>query len=149
MTILDILRHKGHGVLTIMQERSVLEAITVLVDRNVGSLVVVSNDRPIGIITERDVLRLSARAPGELQSFTVGSVMTRDLVTATLRTELHEAMNLMTARKIRHLPVLDGESLAGIVSIGDLVNACRIEAEEENGHLRGYIQGVPAEAVRH
>jgi CBS domain-containing protein len=149
VTIRDIVRRKGDHVVTITQDRPVLEAVAVLVDHNIGSLVVMAGARPIGIITERDVLRLSARAPDQLHSFTVGAVMTRDLVTAQPGHELREAMDLMTARKIRHLPVLDAEALVGIVSIGDLVNACRLEAEEENGHLRGYIQGVPAETVRH
>jgi len=149
VTILDILRRKAPGVVTITQDRSVLEAVSRLVEHNIGGLVVVSGDRPIGILTERDILRLSARAPNQLQSFTVGAVMTRDLVTATPKQDHREAMDLMTARRIRHLPVLDGEVLSGIVSIGDLVNACRHEAEEENLHLRGYIQGVPAEATKH
>jgi CBS domain-containing protein len=149
VTIQDILRHKGDRVVTITQDRRALEAVAVLVEHNIGGLVVVADDRPIGIITERDILRLTARSPDELRSYTVEAVMTRDLVTATPRHELREAMDMMTARKIRHLPVLDGEALVGIVSIGDLVNACRLEAEEENGHLRGYIQGVPAETVKH
>ena len=149
MTIADILRHKGRGVVTITQDRSVLDAVGVLVANNIGGLIVMDGDRPIGILTERDVLRLTARSAGHLASFTVGSVMTRDLVTATPGHHLRQAMALMTERRIRHLPVLEDQALAGIVSIGDLVNACRSEAEEENGHLRGYIQGVPAEAVRH
>jgi len=148
VTIRDILRYKGSEVTTITADRTALEAVMLLVERNIGSVVVVSGDRPIGILTERDILRLSARAPNKLDTFTVGGVMTRDLVTATSRDDHREAMDLMTTRRIRHLPVLDGEKLAGLVSIGDLVNACRQEAEEENHHLRGYIQGVPAESTR-
>jgi CBS domain-containing protein len=149
VTIADILRHKGRGVVTITQDRSVLDAVRVLVENNIGGLIVIDGDRPIGILTERDVLRLTARSAGQLESFTIGSVMTRDLVTATPAHHLQQAMTLMTERRIRHLPVLEDQALVGIVSIGDMVNACRSEAEEENGHLRGYIQGVPAEAVRH
>lgn len=149
MTIADILRHKGRGVVTITQDCSVLDAVHVLVENNIGGLIVIDGDRPIGILTERDVLRLTARSAGQLESFTIGSVMTRDLVTATPAHRLQQAMTLMTERRIRHLPVLEDQALVGIVSIGDLVNACRSEAEEENGHLRGYIQGQPAEAVGH
>jgi CBS domain-containing protein len=149
VTLSDILRHKGHVVVTITPDRSVLDAVNVLVQHNIGGLVVTAGDRPIGILTERDVLRLTAKSAGELQSFDVGSVMTRDLVTATPVHDLQHAMALMTEHRIRHLPILDGPALVGIVSIGDLVNACRSEAEEENGHLRGYIQGQPAEAARH
>ena len=149
MTILEILRHKGHDVITITPEKSVLDAVMTLVEYNIGGLVVVSGDRPVGILTERDVLRLTARTPGQLASIPVASAMTRKLITATPDQKLHEAMRLMTECKIRHLPVLDGDDLVGIVSIGDLVNACRQLAEEENLHLHGYIRGVPAEAVGH
>jgi len=147
VTIRDILRRKGQRVVTITPDCTVLEAVNTLVAHNIGGLVVTSGDRPIGILTERDVLRLTARAPGQLQSFEVGAVMTRELILATPEHDLHEAMGLMTERKIRHLPVMNGDALAGIVSIGDLVNACRELAEDENQHLRGYIQGVPAEAA--
>jgi CBS domain-containing protein len=141
MRIQEILRHKGHDVVTIPQDRSALDAVMLLVEHNIGGVMVVDADRPIGILTERDILRLTARAAGRLDTVTVASAMTRDLVTATADIELHDAMGLMTRHKIRHLPVLDGERLAGMVSIGDLVDACRTAAEQENDHLREYIQG--------
>jgi len=149
MTIQEILGRKGRDVVTIAPERSVYDAARTLVEHNIGGLVVVSGGRTVGILTERDVLRLTARAPGRLHAITVESAMTRDLVTAAPADDLHYAMSLMTTRRIRHLPVVDDGRLAGIVSIGDLVNACRLLAEDENLHLRGYIQGVPAEAIRH
>lgn len=142
MKIDEILRTKGREVVTIAASRSVLEAVRVLVDRNIGSLVVADGRTPTGIITERDILRLAARVGGELESIPVRSAMTRDMVTATPDDGLEEMMDVMTARKIRHLPVLDDGVLVGIISIGDLVNACRLSAEEENSHLRQYIQGV-------
>lgn len=142
MKIDEILRTKGREVVTIAPSRSVLEAVRVLVVRNIGSLVVADGQTPTGIITERDILRLAARVGGELESIPVRSAMTRDMVTATPDDGLEEMMDVMTARKIRHLPVLDDGALVGIISIGDLVNACRLSAEEENSHLRQYIQGV-------
>lgn len=142
MKIDEILRTKGREVVTIAPSRSVLEAVRVLVDRNIGSLVVADGRTPTGIITERDILRLAARVGGELESIPVRSAMTRDMVTATPDDGLEEMMDVMTARKIRHLPVLDDGALVGIISIGDLVNACRLSAEEENSHLRRYIRGA-------
>lgn len=139
MKIREILRRKGHEVVTIGEGRSVLEAVRVLVEHDIGSLVVVEGNRPTGIITERDVLRLTARIPGELHRTSVGTVMTRDLVTATLDDGLHEMMGVMTERRLRHLPVLEDGRLVGIVSIGDLVNASWTLAKEENAHLREYI----------
>ncbi len=142
MKIGDILRHKGHEVVTVSEGRTVLEAVGVLVEHNIGAVVVTGPGRPTGIFTERDVLRLTARSPGSLASISVGSVMTKDPITATPDDELSHTMDVMTERKIRHLPVVDEGELVGIVSIGDLLNACRFVAEEENTHLRQYIQGA-------
>lgn len=142
MKIDEILRTKGREVVTITASESVLDAVRVLVDRNIGSLVVTERSAPTGIITERDILRLTARAGAELGSIPVHSAMTRAMVTAAPDDGLEEMMDVMTERKIRHLPVLDRGVLVGIISIGDLVNACRLSAEEENSHLRQYIQGA-------
>lgn len=142
MKIEEILRSKGHDVVTITESKSVLDAVQVLVDHNIGGLVVMDGERPTGILTERDILRLTARNPGELGSIQVGSVMTRELITARPEDQLAEMMDVMTESKIRHLPVMEGDRLAGIISIGDLVNACRVMAEEENSQLRQYIQGA-------
>lgn len=142
MKIGEILRTKGHEVVTIPETRSVLDAIGVLVRYNIGALVVTERERPTGIFTERDVLRLAARSPTALGTIQVGGVMTRYPMTATPDDELHEMMDVMTESKIRHLPVVEDDELVGIVSIGDLLNACRYVAEEENSHLRQYIQGA-------
>ncbi len=142
MKIQEILHSKGYDVVTIAEHRTVVEAVKILVQHDIGGVVVVDHDRLVGILTERDVLRLAATTEGKLGSMTVGSVMTRDVVTATLEDELPGAMGIMTDRKIRHLPVLEGDRLAGIVSIGDLLSACRTVAEQENALLRDYIQGA-------
>ena len=142
MKIEEILRAKGHDVVTITATRTVLDAAQLLVDENIGGLVVVEGERPTGILTERDILRLAARAPGELGSTEVGAAMTRDLITAKPDDQLVDMMDLMTESRIRHLPIMDGDRLAGIISIGDLLNACRVVAEEENSQLRQYIHGA-------
>ena len=142
MKIDEILRNKGHDVITITESKSVLAAVEVLVEHNIGGLVVTEGDRPTGILTERDILRLTVRSPGELGTIQVGSVMTRELITATPEDDLSHIMDVMTENKIRHLPVLEAGRLTGIISIGDLVNAFRVVAEEENSQLRQYIQGA-------
>jgi CBS domain-containing protein len=142
MKIAEILRTKGHDVVTIPEARSVLEAVGVLVRHNIGALVVTDREHPTGIFTERDVLRLAARSPNALSTIQVGGVMTRDPIIASPDDELHAVMDVMTEQKIRHLPVIHDGELVGIVSIGDLLNACRQVAEEENSYLRHYIQGV-------
>jgi len=142
MKIEEILRHKGYDVVTITESRSVLDAARVLVERNIGGVVVTEGGRPTGILTERDILRLTARTPCELGSIQVGTVMTRELITARSEDELGDIMDAMTKNKVRHLPVIEGDRLVGIISIGDLVNACRVVAEDENSQLRQYIQGA-------
>ena len=142
MKIEEILHSKGHDVVTITESQSVLDAVELLVARNIGGLVVMEGQRPAGIFTERDILRLTARAPGELAAIKVGSVMTREVITAGPQDDLATVMDVMTENKIRHLPVMTGDQLTGIVSIGDLLNACRVSVEAENSELRQYIQGV-------
>ena len=142
MKIEEILRNKGHDVVTITESQTVLNAARVLVDHNIGGLVVTEGERPTGILTERDILRLTARTPGELGSIQVGTVMTRELITGRPEDALADVMHVMTENKIRHLPILQGEQLSGIISIGDLVNAFRVQAEDENVQLRQYIQGA-------
>jgi CBS domain-containing protein len=138
----EILRTKGRDVVTIAPQRTALEAARVLVDRNIGSLVVMEGRRPVGILTERDVLRLTALAPEDMGTLPVGDIMTRDMITASPGDGLRKMMDVMTERRIRHLPVVDDRELVGIISIGDLVNACRLSVEAENSHLREYIQGA-------
>lgn len=142
MKIEEILRIKGHDVVTISESRSVLDAAQALVDHNIGGLVVTEGKLPTGILTERDILRVTARTPSEVDSIQVATVMTRDLITAEPGDQLTEVMDVMTENKIRHLPVMEGGRLVGIISIGDLVSACLSLAEDENSHLRQYIQGA-------
>ena len=142
MKIGEILRNKGHDVVTITESKSVLDAAQALVDHNIGALVVTEGEHTTGILTERDILRVTARSPGELDSIQVATVMTLKPITAMPEDQLAEMMDVMTESKIRHLPVVDGGRLVGIISIGDLLNACRVVAEEENSQLRQYIHGA-------
>ncbi len=140
MQLKQILVRKGHHVESIEEDRTVLEAVKTLVHHGIGSLLVTRSGSPTGIVTERDVLRLAAET-SDLQAPTVGSIMTRELVVAKPDDELVEMMGVMTEKRIRHLPVVEGGRVVGIVSIGDLLNACRMIAEEENAHLKQYIHG--------
>ena len=142
MKIEEILRNKGRDVVTITRSESVLAAVGVLVDRNIGGVVVMDGEQLEGILTERDVLRITARRPGDLGAIEVSAVMTQNVITATPGDVLADVMDVMTENKVRHLPVIEGGRLVGIISIGDLINACRVEAEQENSQLREYIQGA-------
>lgn len=139
MYLSQILSHKGSDVITIRPGATVLEAIRSLVDHNIGALVVVKEGVPVGILSERDVLTFTAGGPGLLADTRVGDLMTREMRTAGPRDTIAHAMEVMTRQRIRHLPILNGGVLVGIVSIGDVVNALREETAEENDHLKAYI----------
>lgn len=141
MKIREILTAKGSGVVTAPPDIKVLDAMRVLVEHNIGSVVVVDGDAVRGILTERDVLRLGAEDPVRLTETRVGDVMTTDVLIGMPEDDIHYCMDIMTDNRIRHLPVMEGGELRGMVSIGDLVNACRRDAEKENRHLKDYIRG--------
>ena len=141
MKIREILGSKGSHVVTSPPDVPVLDAMRVLVEHNIGSVVVVEEDEVAGILTERDILRLGARDPAELTTVTVREAMTSDLLVGTPDDDIHYCMDVMTENRIRHLPVIDGGELRGLVSIGDVVNACRRDAEQENRYLKDYIRG--------
>ena len=140
MKIRDILRHKGRDVVTASKGDSVLHAVRVLVDHNIGGVVVVDGGDVIGILTERDILRLVARQPDEFRALEVGQVMTGEVIKAAPDDDLADVVEVMTKNRIRHLPVIEEGRVAGIVTIGDVVNTFRRVAEDENAHLRQYIQ---------
>lgn len=143
MLVRDILRKKGSHVVTIEPHRTVHEAIQSLVANNIGSLLVVgAGHQLVGIFTERDILREVAERAGQLKETAVGDVMTRNVIIGVPEDTVDYVMGIMTQNRIRHLPVLEGEDLVGIVSIGDVVNTHLHQAQFENRMLRDYIQGV-------
>jgi CBS domain-containing protein len=116
----EILEEKGGQVLEIDADASVLEAVQLMVEKNVGSLLVTERGEVSGIVTERDYLR-RVTLEGRTEEAPVREIMSSPLVIATLDTTVDECMALMSDRRIRHVPVVDGEKVVGLVSIGDLV----------------------------
>ena len=142
MTIANVLGAKGSEVATIGANEPVRSAIARLVDHNIGALPVLENGRIVGIMSERDVVRCLNEHGGAVLDRPVSDVMTAPVITVELDTPVLAALALITKRRVRHLPVVDGGALSGIVSIGDLVKHRmeRIEAEAEA--LRTYIQSA-------
>lgn len=141
MTIAAVLETKGSGVETVPADSSVADAVRTLGEKRIGALPVIDGGRVVGIISERDVIYcLRDRGPESLE-LPVSEVMSAPAITVDAATDVLAALSLMTQRRIRHLPVLDGGEIRGIVSIGDLVKhrMQRIEAEAEA--MRDYIQG--------
>ena len=128
---------------TIAPDKTVQDAIAVLCQHNIGALPVCEKTGELaGIITERDVLRLCASPDCQkaLQQ-RVADVMTRDLVICVPDDSIESAMHVMTAKRIRHLPILDGRKLVGVLSIGDVVKAKLDQSDTEIRFLRDYVAG--------
>jgi len=141
MKLRDILRVKGHHVYTVRPDQTVQDAVQILMQHRVGALLVEDAERrAVGIITERDVLRECVDRAAKLSHVPVREAMTRDLIIGVPDDEIGYTMGIMTQNRIRHLPVMDGDHVAGMISIGDVVKATLDETEYENRYLKEYIQ---------
>ena len=141
MKIRDILKVKGSQVYWIRPDQPLLDAVAILVQHWIGALLVRDADGAVcGIISERDILRACLQRGADWGHVPVREAMTKDIVVCVLDDELDYAMGIVTTNRARHLPIMDGDRVAGIVSIGDLVKAGLEEAEYENRYLKEYIQ---------
>ena len=142
MTIAAILQTKGAEVLTVAVDTPVREAVALLAERKIGAVPVVEGSRVVGIMSERDVIYCLRSDGAAMLDWTVERIMTSPAITVTVDTEIMTALSLMTRRRIRHLPVVDGERLIGLVSIGDLVKFRMDKIEAEAAAMLTYIQSV-------
>lgn len=138
-TISDILAQKGRDVLRIEADATVFDAIERMVGANVGALLVTEGDEIAGIVTERDYLRRVALEGRTERTTRVREIMTAPVVCATPDTEIAECMALMSEHRIRHVPVVDDGTLAGMISIGDLVRFQSREQSFQIKYLTDYI----------
>ena len=142
MTIALVLREKGSAVETIAADATVFDAVRRLGEKRIGALPVLEGGRIAGIMSERDVIYCLREHGPEVLDWPVSRVMSSPAITADSKTEVLTALALMTQRRIRHLPVVEGGEICGLVSIGDLVKHRmeRIEAEAEA--MRTYIRSA-------
>ncbi|HUU28544.1 MAG TPA: CBS domain-containing protein [archaeon] len=141
-TVSDLLRMKGSQVLTIYGNKTVEDAIATLVEHNVGSLLVLGEQHEIvGIITERDILRKCYHKGPDIAKMKVNEAMTGkdELIVSLPEDRLDYILQVMTQNRIRHIPVVDGANLLGILSIGDVVKAQLAMVRTENHYLRDYL----------
>jgi CBS domain-containing protein len=136
-----LLDSKGGTIISITEDASVLDAITLMADRSIGSLLVMDGQVLKGIVTERDYARKVIVKGRSSNTTKVGEIMTSNVVTATVEQTVRDCMTVMTERKIRHLPVVADGQVIGMISIGDLVQAIIAEQQEEIQHLEQYISG--------
>jgi CBS domain-containing protein len=132
MNIANLLTTKGRPVITVHPAQTVRGAVALLAEQRVGALVVVDEERrPIGIVTERHIVR-SLAADDKVLTRAVGDIMSQDLVTATPQDELALVLHVMAERRIRHIPVVEAGQLAGIVSLGDVI---RFQRDQYRGEV--------------
>lgn len=140
MTIRAILQDREQTVLFIDPSAPVSEAVALLAEKRIGALPVVKDGEVVGIFSERDVIYGLAREGETMMTRPLGDVMTSPAITVEMDTPALTALSMMSRRRIRHLPVVDGGVLAGFVSIGDLVKYRIDRIETEAAAMRDYIQ---------
>jgi len=140
MKVKDILAKKGRQVVNIREETTVLDAIHIFSANRVGSLLVVDKENNIlGIVAARDVLMAVVNNLDNITELKVDDIMTTELIVATEEDDIDYIQAIMTENRIRHIPVLDGKELKGIVSIGDVVKSLLKAKDVENRYLKDYI----------
>ncbi len=136
MQISDVLQGKGHDVVTVETDARLSDIVDILASRRIGAVVVLDRFRPVGIFSERDLVNvLSSHGASGLQ-LSVAGLMSRPIITGKKEDRIEHALDVMTRERIRHLPVLEGGKLIGLVSIGDLVKHRLTEKELEANVLQ-------------
>ncbi len=139
ITVSGILKNKGNEVFSVAPDTTVYDAIKLMSDKNIGALPVIENGSMCGIFSERDYARKIVLLNRKSQETPVSEIMTASVISVSPATTLDECMGLMSSKKIRHLPVLEQDSLVGIISIGDVVTAIIKAQKETIDHLHKYI----------
>ena len=142
MTIAAILQNKGVEVLTVEVDTLVRDAVAILAERRIGALPVVRGDAVAGIMSERDVIYCLRSDGAAVLDWPVERIMTAPAITVERDQQVMGALSLMTKRRIRHLPIVEGGRIIGIVSIGDLVKYRMDKIEQEAAEMLNYIQSA-------
>ena len=137
----QLLANKGHEVWSIDADQPVLEAIRVMADKRIGALPVTRDGKLVGVISERDYARKVVLLGRSSEDTPVAQIMSSPVVTVSPAEDVRQCMQIMTQRRIRHLPVLEDGRMIGVVSIGDLVRAVIEEQEQTIEHLERFIAG--------
>ncbi|HOX58718.1 MAG TPA: CBS domain-containing protein [Candidatus Paceibacterota bacterium] len=142
-TISEILSRKGNAAWSTTPDATVFEAIQLMADKNVGAVLVTENDKLVGIISERDYTRKVVLKGKSSKTTAVKEVLSSHVIHVSPAHTVEECMRLMTDHHVRHLPVLEGDKIIGVVSIGDLVNWIISAQHTTISQLQTYITGVP------
>ena len=137
-----LLDGKGRHIVSVVPDSTVLEAIILMADKAIGSLMVMVDDELLGIVTERDYARKVIIKGRSSKITRVSEIMTTGVFTTSSAASVNDCMSLMTEKRIRHLPVLEDNRVIGMISIGDLVQAIISDQKEEIEQLENYISGM-------
>lgn len=135
----EILKIKGHAVFSVTPTTTVYSAIEQMCEKNIGGVVILENDKLVGIFTERDYARKLILKGKSSKETLISELMTRDPITVTPDSKLEDCMNIMSNKRIRHLPVMENNLIVGMISIGDLVKFIIEEQRSIIEHLEHYI----------
>lgn len=135
----EILKIKGHAVFSVTPTTTVYSAIEQMCEKNIGGVVILENDKLVGIFTERDYARKLILKGKSSKDTPISELMTRDPITVTPDSKLEDCMNIMSNKRIRHLPVMENNLIVGMISIGDLVKFIIEEQRSIIEHLEHYI----------
>jgi CBS domain-containing protein len=138
-----LLRNKTGAIWSLDPSASVYEAIRIMAEKEIGALLVMQGEKLVGIVSERDYARKIVLQGRSSHDTPVADIMTSPVITVSPGDTVGECMRIVTERRIRHLPVVEGERVTGIVSIGDLVNWVVSEQQETIRHLEAWIAGTP------
>jgi CBS domain-containing protein len=136
-----LLDSKGRHIISVAPDLSVLDAIKLMAEKTVGSLVVMNDEELVGIITERDYARKVIIKGRSSETTQVAEIMSTNVLTTSSAETVNSCMEMMTERRIRHLPVVEDNRIIGMISIGDLVQAIIADQQEEIEQLEHYISG--------
>jgi CBS domain-containing protein len=142
-TIGEILNHKGATVWSVSPDENVFDAIKLMAEKNIGALLVTQDGKLVGIISERDYTRKVALKGRVSKQTAVKEILSGQVIKVTPAHTIEDCMRLMTEHRIRHLPVLEGDNILGIISIGDLVNWIISAQTATIQQLQAYISGYP------
>ena len=138
----ELLQKKDANVVCISQNETIYEAIKILVNHNIGAVLILDeNEKLKGIFTERDILKQTVRRSNQLKDTLVKDAMTTDLIIGLPEDDNEYLMGIMTSNKVRHIPILENGKVIGIISIGDLVKTQLHDVQYENHYLKDYIMG--------
>ncbi len=140
-SLVSILEHKDRKIWSVSSDTSVYDAIATMAAKSIGALLVVDREELVGIVSERDYARKVMLKGKSSKETTVGEIMTSPVITVTPDRSIEDCMQIMTAQHIRHVPVMDGGRIVGLVSIGDLVKAVISTQAHTIDQLNQYISG--------